>query len=91
MFKDQTDHTKSWDTFRGFDNQGYPQFYTETQHLLISRFDEYFLHYLSDHLPQIAMNPQGDGLDRAREFQDLYIQCRLDAQHEYDLNTALSP
>jgi len=66
-------------------------FQTETQHVLIGRFDEFFLHYLSDHLPGLTMNSDGDGLDRYEEFKELYIQCRLDCQHEYEKNQAISP
>lgn len=91
MFTNTKDYQKSWNTFVGFDFLGQPQFQTETQHLLISRFDEYFIHYLSDYLPTLTINPEGDGLDRYKEFKDLYIQCRLDAQHEYEKNQVIAP
>jgi hypothetical protein len=86
MFTNTREYSKSWDTFLGFDTQGEPLFETEFEHLLISNFDEFFLHYLSDHLPHLTMNPDGDGLDRYEQFKDLYIQCRLDCQHEYEKN-----
>lgn len=86
MPKNIKDYSKSWDTFCGFDTQGEPLFETEWQHVQLSNFDEYFIHYLSDHLPTLNMNPDGDGLDRLQEFKELYIQCRLDAQREYIKN-----
>ncbi len=91
MFQNTHNHQKTWDTFTGYDFLGNPQFQTETQHVLISNFDEYFIHYLSDHLPSLTMNPDGDGLDRLQEFKELYIQCRLDAQHEYETDRYTSP
>jgi len=91
MFQNTRDYTKTWDTFCGYDFLGNPQFTTETQHLLISKFDEFFIHYLSDHLPHLQINPNDDGLERAEQFKELYIQCRLDCQHEYEKDQAISP
>jgi hypothetical protein len=91
MFTNTQDHQKTWDTFAGYDLWGKALFVTETQHLLIGKFDEYFLHYLSDQLATLTINPDDDGLERAKAFRELYIQCRLDCQHEYEKNQAISP
>jgi hypothetical protein len=91
MFQNTRDYTKTWDTFAGYDFLGNPQFQTETQHLLIGRFDEFFIHYLSDQLATLQINPNDDGLERAEQFKELYIQCRLDCQHEYEKDQAISP
>jgi hypothetical protein len=91
MFQNTRDYTKTWDTFAGYDFLGNPQFTTETQHLLIGKFDEYFIHYLSEQLAQLQINPNDDCLERAEQFKDLYINCRLDCQHEYEKNSSLPP
>jgi hypothetical protein len=91
MFTNTRDYTKTWHTFAGYDFLGNPQFTTETQHVLIGRFDEFFIHYLSDHLAHLQINPNDDGLERAEQFRELYIQCRLDCQHEYEKDQAVSP
>lgn len=89
MFQNTRDYTKTWDTFCGYDFLGNPIFQTETQHVLISKFDEFFLDCLSTQLTQI--NPDCDCLERYQQFKELYIQCRLDCQHEYEKNVSVSP
>jgi hypothetical protein len=91
MFQNTRDYTKTWNTFAGYDFCGNPIFQTETQHLLISHFDEYFIEYLSDQLATLQINPNDDGLERYEQFKELYIQCRLDCQHEYENNASVSP
>lgn len=76
-------HSRSWDTFVGYSPQGRPQFNTETQHLELSNFDEYFIHYLSDQLPSLTIDPDSDGIARLSEFKEMYIQTLLSAKHEY--------
>lgn len=84
-------YTRSWYTFVGFNSQGRPQLNTETHTVEISNFDEYFIHYLSDYLPTITMNPDGDGLDRLQEFKELYIQTLLEAKREYVKDSYVCP
>jgi hypothetical protein len=91
MFQNTQDYTKTWDTFCGFDTQGEPLFETEFEFVQIGKFDEYFLHYLSSYLPTLEIDPDSDGLELFEQFKDLYIQCRLDCQHEYRENGSTPP
>lgn len=84
-------HTKIWYTFAGFNQAGWPTTTKETQTVALGEFDEYFIHRLSDHLPTIDMNPEGDGLDRLRQFKELYIETLLEARHEYVKNSYTPP
>lgn len=79
-----TTTTRSWNHFKGYSQTGAPIFDTENQTVELSEFDEYFLHYLSDYLPTLTMNADGDGLDRVCEFRQLFIQVLLEAKHEYN-------
>lgn len=77
-------YSKTWATTAvQFDEVGKLVFATETETVYLTEFDDYFIHMLNDHLPTINMYPDGDGLDRLREFRELYIQILLDAKHEY--------
>lgn len=76
-------HSRNWHTFVGFDPQGQPQFTKETQQLELSNFDEYFIHYLSDELPSLTIDPDDDGISRLKQFKEMYIQTLLQAKREY--------
>jgi hypothetical protein len=79
-----TKTTRTWNTFAGYSQTGEPLFNSETQTVELTEFDEYFIHYLSDYLPTLTMNADGDGLDRIREFKELFVQVLLEAKHEYN-------
>lgn len=66
-----------------FDSTGKLCFETETKTVKLTEFDDFFIHMLNDYLPTINMYPDGDGLDRLREFRQLYIETLLEAQREY--------
>ena len=80
-------HTKTWTEFVDFDCTGQPMWQVEIETLDLTHFEEFFISYLADALPGLEEDP----CTRYEQFKDLYVQCRLDAQHEYDPNTALSP
>lgn len=80
----KTKYSKTWNTFAGFNLEGWPVTkVTDAQTIELSNFDEYFIHRLSDHLPTLDMEPEGDGIARMNQFKELYIQTLLEARHEY--------
>ena len=80
-------HTKTWTEFMSFDSSGQPMWIVETETLDLTPFEAYFIEYLADSLPGLDEDPS----TRYRQFKEIYIQCRLDAQHEYGNDAALSP
>ena len=84
-------YTKEWVTKFWFNKEGMPKTTIETEEYVLDNFTEHFIHYLSDHLPTITMNPDGDGLDRLHEFKELYVECMLNAKHEYVENSYQCP
>ena len=80
-------HEKTWTEFVDFDCTGHPMWAIETETLELTPFEAYFIGYLADSLPGLDEDPS----IRYAQFKEIYVQCRLDAQHEYDSNAALSP
>ena len=64
----KTKQTKFW-----YDQNGRPHVATTPAEL--SEFEEHFVHYLSDHLQTLDIDPDSDGLKLYAEFKTLYIGC----------------
>ena len=80
-------HTKTWTEFMSFDSSGQPMWIVETETLDLTPFEAYFIGYLADALA----GPEEDPVASYQQFKELYVQCRLNAQHEYDSNAVVLP
>ena len=72
-----------------FDKEGMPKASAETYE--VDNFTEFFIHMLSDHLPTIDMEPNSDGLNRLKQFRELYVDCMLASLKEYQGETYSRP
>ena len=74
-----------------FDESGKPKCRTTTTEFKLDEFTEFFIHYLSDHLPQLDLDENRCSVERLHEFKQLYIDCMLHSLYEYDPDTYHSP
>lgn len=75
-------HTKIWTEFVDFDCTGHPMWQVEIETLDLTHFEEYFISYLSDLLPELELAE--DHVCRNQQFKEIYVQTMLHCKHEYD-------
>lgn len=84
-------YTKKFLTKFWFDESGNPHTTFNETNYELDDFSNYFIHYLADHLSTLTIDPKSDNLQLLNEFRELYVQCMLDAKHEYVENSYTPP